>query len=302
MRLIKSSDKLHHHYSLLVKDRDLMSSKNRRSIINLPAKLPMVCPPKPYSKDTLAGYLLNDDKFSEKLLIDKKAYAKCSVLSGDKIYCMVNNISKTPFKINKTLLDYINNEGNKHNLLMDPDVRHQFEDLEKRNKYPRGILASYKSKIILQQTILGLADLFSSFSYIYFPVRMDQRGRVYCTPSYLNYQANELSKALLLFAEPGFVDRNDSIAISYLKIYAANCFAGIISRASISDKAKWLDKNIANIVDYDNGILLNLAKDKLLFLSFCMEYKRFHEFYINTSFRHLKLISLLNYIMIKIVN
>jgi DNA-directed RNA polymerase len=302
MRLTKSSGDIHRHYSLFVKDHYLMSSKNRRSIINLPAKLPMVCPPKPYDKDTLGGYLLNDEKFSENLLIDKKAYAKNSEFSGDKIYCMVNNISRIPFKINKTLLDYINNEGNKHNLLMDPDARHKFEDLEKRNKYPRGILASYKSKIILQQTILGLADFFSSFSYIYFPVRMDQRGRVYCTPSYLNYQANELSKALLLFAEPGFVDRNDSIAISYLKIYAANCFAGIISRASISDKAKWLDKNIANIVDYDNGILLNLAKDKLLFLSFCMEYKRFHEFYINTSFRHLKLISLLNYIMIKIVN
>lgn len=80
MLLIKSPDKIHRHYSLFVKDRNLMSSKNRRSIINLPARLPMVCPPKAYSKDILGGYLLNDEKFSENLLIDKKAYAKNSEL------------------------------------------------------------------------------------------------------------------------------------------------------------------------------------------------------------------------------
>lgn len=261
-----------------------MSPKNRKTIVNLPAKLPMVCPPKPYTKDKLGGYLLNDDKFSENLLVDKKAYGKSSELAGDKIYCMVNNFSKTPFKINKTLLDYINNEGLKHNLLMDSEVTHKFEDLDKRNKYQRGVLASHRSKLILQQTVLGIADFYSPFSNIYFPVRMDQRGRLYCSPSYLNYQSNELSKALLLFAEPGFVDRNDINAISYLKAYGANCYGGVISKASIIDKAKWVDNNIVNIVDYDNGILLKKAKDKLLFLSFCMEYKRFHDFYLNTTF------------------
>lgn len=40
MRLIKSSGKIYRYYSLFVKDQNLMSSKNRRSVINLPAKLP----------------------------------------------------------------------------------------------------------------------------------------------------------------------------------------------------------------------------------------------------------------------
>lgn len=185
---MKSSEKKYRHYSLFVKDHKLMSPKNRKTIVNLPAKLPMLCPPKPYTKDKLGGYLLNDDKFSENLLVDKKAYGKSSELAGDKIYCMVNNISKTPFKINKTLLDYINNEGLKHNLLMDSEVTHKFEDLDKRNKYQRGVLASHRSKLILQQTVLGIADFYSPFSNIYFPVRLDQRGRLYCSPSYLNYQ------------------------------------------------------------------------------------------------------------------
>ena len=78
MRLIKSSGKIYRHYSLFVKDESLMSSKNRRSVINLPAKLPMVCPPKPYGKNILGGYLLNNDKFSEQLLVENKAYSQSS--------------------------------------------------------------------------------------------------------------------------------------------------------------------------------------------------------------------------------
>ena len=42
---------------------------------------------------------------------------------------MLNNISSIAFKINQTVLDYINNEGSKHNLLRDPYAKHRFEDL-----------------------------------------------------------------------------------------------------------------------------------------------------------------------------
>ena len=32
------------------------------------------------------------------------------------------------------------------------------------------------------------------------------------------------------------------------------------------------------MVNYNNGILLNKAKDKLAFLAFCIEYKKYLEF------------------------
>lgn len=40
---------------------------------------------------------------------------------------------------------------------------------------------------------------------------------------------------------------------------------------------------IYNIINFDNGVLLGKAKDKLLFLSFCIEYKKFSEFLNNDS-------------------
>ena len=42
-----------------------MSIKTKQSVINLPVKLPMICPPKSYEHNKLGGYLLNDEKFSE---------------------------------------------------------------------------------------------------------------------------------------------------------------------------------------------------------------------------------------------
>lgn len=54
---------------------------------------------------------------------------------------------------------------------------------------------------------------------------MDQRGRIYCSPSYLNYQSSELSKALTLFANLGVIHRNKMESVNYMKAYGANCFS-----------------------------------------------------------------------------
>ena len=217
MTLVRSGDKEHPYQALQVKDKTLMSTRNRQAVINLPLKLPMICRPKDYGHNVLGGYLLNDDKFSEKLVIDKKAYKVRSVLSANnKIYCLVNNISSTPFNINQHLLDYICNEGVKHNLLIDPYTKHKFADLEKLTKYQKGVLASYNSKVVLQETILGIAEFYCKFSKIYFPIIIDQRDRIYCTPSYLNYQSKELPKALILFADAGIVHRNNMDSVIYI--------------------------------------------------------------------------------------
>lgn len=282
--LTSSADKLHRYHALEVKDKALMSLKTKQSVINLPVKLPMICPPKPYEHNKLGGYLLNDEKFSYELFVEKKGYSLSSVVSIDnKIYAMVNNITGTPFKINQTLLDYITGEGTKHNLLIDVTIKHKFADLDKRTKYQKSVFASHNSKVVLQETILGIADFFRKFSQIYFPVRLDQRGRLYCISSYLNYQSNELSKALLSFAIPGILTKNSTQSVIYLKTYGANCYGGTIAKGSIKSKLEWIDKNIDDIINYDNGTLLKKANDKLLFLSFCIEYKRYYDFLMDEN-------------------
>ena len=269
----------HRFNALMIKDKQLMSSKTRQKVMDIPPRLPMIHSPKLYTDKDLGGYLLNDDKYAEELIINKAAY-KCSsnISTNNEIYNMANNLSIIPFKINTDLLDYLSINWKKHNLLLDSYAKHKFSDLEKKTKYQHSVLSSHNSKVVLQENILGIAEFFRKFSKIYFPIRLDQRGRIYCTPTYLNYQSNELSKALLLLSEPGIISKNNLNSISFIKAYGANCYGGQISKGSIKAKQDWVDRNLSDILNYDNGILLSKAKDKLLFLAFCMEFERFYNF------------------------
>lgn len=120
--------------------------------------------------------------------------------------------------------------------------------------------------------------MYKRFDSIYFPTRLDHRGRLYCWPVYLNYQSSELARALLLFAMSGIMTKDNVSNSVYLKALGTNYFGGSISKSNTENKCKWIEKNTYDIINYSNGILLKQAKDKLLFLSFCIEYKKFNEF------------------------
>jgi DNA-directed RNA polymerase len=57
------------------------------------------------------------------------------------------------------------------------------------------------------------------------------------------------------------------------KIYGANCFGE--DKKSINQRLLWVEKNIDNILNFENGILVKQANKKLLFLAFCMEYRKY---------------------------
>lgn len=65
------------------------------------------------------------------------------------MYNMINKISRTPFKINKALLDYITFDD-KHSLLIDIKAKHEFSGKKKEEfkKYQLRKLASFNSKIV----------------------------------------------------------------------------------------------------------------------------------------------------------
>ena len=183
--VIKSKDE---KYYVLRVDRKILNMSDK-SILDFPLKLPMIVKPKPYNHNILGGYLLNDVNYREEFIIHKNIIKHKSIVKDDNIiYDMVNNISCVPYKINKELLEYI--LINKHGLLIDSDAPIIYENIEKINKYQQTKYSSYLSKLNLQETILGLADFYQNFSKIYFPLRMDNRGRIYCSNSYLNYQSS----------------------------------------------------------------------------------------------------------------
>jgi DNA-directed RNA polymerase len=166
----------------------------------------MIVKPKHYSKGELGGYLLNNVKYKEDLIIHKSTIKVVSYVKDDNIiYQMVNNISNVAYKINIDLLDYLTTD--KHGLLINLNNPSKYANIPNRTKYQQSKFTSDMSRLNLQEIVLGLADFYKNFSEIYFPLRMDQRGRLYCSTTYLNYQSNELAKSLLLFAKPGIISK-----------------------------------------------------------------------------------------------
>ena len=236
-KLLVRTEQNKQHHELVISDEGLMSKKESHRVYTIPTKLPMIVKPKPYSIGCVGGYLLNDVEYHEDLIIDNRNL-KYKSLHNEDICDMVNKIISTAFKINTTLLDFINDPVNdKHNLLMDRSVEHKYANVKRTRSQDR-TYKSYNSKVTLQETILEIASFFKNFNEIYFPVRLDQRGRLYCSPGFFNYQSNELSKALLLFAKPGIIQKTNYDSIMYLKAYGANCFGGAISKQSIQSKQK----------------------------------------------------------------
>lgn len=82
----------------------------------------------------------------------------------------------------------------------------------------------------------------------------------------------------MLFSNPGIIKREDTESFNYLKIFGANCYGHGLDKLSFNKRIEWVDKNIENIINYENGILLKQSKSKELFLSFCMEFVRYYKF------------------------
>jgi len=68
-----------------------------------------------------------------------------------------------------------------------------------------------------------LADVFKN-NTIYFSVRLDNTGRLYCTFHYLNYQGLELAKSFLLFVKPGIILLKNKNSAFFLIIYGVNTY------------------------------------------------------------------------------
>jgi DNA-directed RNA polymerase len=149
-------------------DNNLLETREK-GILDLPLKLPMIVKPKNFNSDSLGGYLLNDVRYQEDLIIHKYSIKdKSQIKENNIIYDMIIKISAVPYKINIKLLDFLITD--KHKLLIDSNlVADQENNLENMSKYQLNKFKSLKSKFNLQETILGIAEFYKSYNNIYFP-------------------------------------------------------------------------------------------------------------------------------------
>jgi DNA-directed RNA polymerase len=260
--------------------------------LNIPDKIPMIVKPKKYikkdytdlennSKEILGGYLLNGELSEDEIIIRNSRLQNNSIISEKNIiYDTINNMSSVGYKINKDVFKFILSYNENYNLTLinsKHPLEEKLESGEKKKLYKRELadLESFRSKRFVQENILALSDVFENVEEFFIPVRLDYRGRIYCSSNYLNYQGTELAKSLLMFSRGEKILKTDKESINYLKIFGANCFGNKLDKQSANDRIKWVEDNYHNIINFENGILIEQAESKLLFISFCFEYKKY---------------------------
>ena len=266
------------HSLYVICDPELLKMDFKDVVLVSPLRLPMIVSPEKYVNTEGGGYLLNNTSYTDSMFTDKKQYKIESKLSdNNNIISLVNNLSATPFKVNKELLYFLYSELGSSLLIQESELK-EYESKQPLSKYKQKKYTALCSQFVHQNFILKIANIFKNYNSIYFPVKLDNRGRVYCIPPYFNYQSSDLAKALILFSVPGIINKNYLEDVKYLQCYGVNCFGGEMSKASVQSKINWVNDNIDNIINFENGILLRKAKEPLLFLAFCMEYKKYYLF------------------------
>ena len=165
-------------------------------------------------------------------------------------------------------MEFIGTYGLEYGLVINSAYIHPLSTKPKLNKAEYAELTSFLSQKDLQESILMLAELYSTKHEFFIPTNLDFRGRLYCVSEYLNYQSTELAKGLLLFSKGEKLYKSDKTSINYLKAYGANCYGNKLDKMSWKNRCEWVDENLDNIINFKNGELIKKAEKKIIVYCF----------------------------------
>ena len=95
------------------------------------------------------------------------------------------------------------------------------------------------------------------------PHNLDFRGRAYPIPPHFNHIGDDLSRALLLFAEGRPLGTQ---GLRWLKIHLANLYG--YDKASFADRVKWAEENMEHVKESaTNPLEVPLFFNLLLYLT-----------------------------------
>ena len=267
---------------------------------------PMIVPPMDWKSPWSGGYLTHYTPRLPIMKTSNRNYLKELENLGDElndVYDAVNTIQKTPWAINKFVLETFKTVHDRgiavgnlppqedlpkppSPLSFDRDSKTLSDDEKKQFKaWKRKATKIYDenirmgSKRNLTSQVRYVAEKFSQFESIFFVHTMDFRGRLYPAASGLSPQGNDLSKGLLQFADGKPLGTNE--AACELAIHGANCFG--YDKASMQERVDWVIENEQRILQVAQDPMADLwwakeADSPWCFLAFCKEWEGYNLF------------------------
>lgn len=226
---------------------------------------PMVVPPAPWTHPLVGGYLTNDVKPLTLVKTRSRKYLeRLAKQEMPQVYEAVNRIQETAWRINRPILDVIeqilqtNSELGgmpRAELVPIPDKPADIDTNEEARKaYRKAALAIHQDNVVRTSrgakvaSIVRTAKKYRPYEAIYFPYQLDFRGRVYPVTT-LSPQGEDFVKALLEFSEGEPL--GTQTAADWLAIHIANLFG--VDKVSFEDRIAWTKEN--------SNMLLAIAAD-----------------------------------------
>ena len=244
----------------------------------------MALPTKP--RDWVDFYSGGYESFDDPFVMNRPNGSNYEFASMKNLYVSVNNIQSVKWKINTKILDValkcyeLERVFDFHEIPLQPYLEngHERPDELREWKFKQDKIRrrneSNRSKRLQHAKILHLAKKYREWDDVYFPARVDYRGRVYYMPAYLHPQGNDLARGLLLFGEgQQVVDEDD---LERLLIHGANAW-GV--KGSIEERLHWVGKHQKWFLETAEDPMTNdwwmEASEPFGFLAFCLEYQQF---------------------------
>jgi DNA-directed RNA polymerase len=265
---------------------DWLDKAHGAASIMSPLLLPMVIPPKPWTTPFDGGYLTHSLP-----LVRTRNRAYLEELANTEltpVYQSVNALQETKWKINRFVLevarDVWNSGGDCAQLpprdgtpLPEKPVDIDTNE-EARRQYRRAAALVYKKNVRDRSSCVGvatklwIAERFEKYDGIYFPHFLDWRGRAYPLPVFLNPQADDLGKGLLMFADGKPLG---SEGWKWLAIHLANSYG--VDKVSFQERVQWTFDHTDDILDsalrpLDGGRFWQDADNPFVFLAACKEW------------------------------
>lgn len=230
---------------------DIIADGHTQRELLRPRYLPMIVPPYRWSPESQGGYIRIRTPF-----ISNPTRTQKDILAGadlSRVYDCLHAVGVTPWRVNERILEVMKEVWDTGGDLAgvprgnnwpkppqpadfnDPDQKKQWKreawKVHTANKRLAGARCEFLNKIAVADRMAGRP--------IYFPHRLDFRGRAYPIPIHLNHQGDDVCRGLLEFSEAKAPDER------WLKIHAANMYG--MDKLPYDKRVEWADRNMHQI-------------------------------------------------------
>ncbi|NWZ96314.1 RPOM protein, partial [Nesospiza acunhae] len=241
----------------------LVSNAAETSLTFNSSAMPMLCPPVPWTSPTFGAFVLNDTKlmrFMDDTTHHQLLLEQCPLVNLHPVLDALNQLGNCAWKINQPVLDIIisifNDKGDEK-----LDIPPPVSEAPKPPTPPGNSSTwskSFKHELFLckkkaaEMHSLRMDALYklSIANYVrdkvfWFPHNMDFRGRTYPCPPYFNHLGNDVTRAILLFAEGRPLGPK---GLDWLKIHLIN-LTGLKKKNALQERLEYANEIMEDILD-----------------------------------------------------